>query len=268
MVNLFQGKTTTSQKLTDKQKYTRLAIKIIASIAMLSLFSLTLTAFAWGTADTTIYFVLLYPVLFITTILIIANIRFAYFLIIVTAIIYSTVLNRDIGEFFIFNNHNNALYLVLALPYFALLTLIPLTILYLTSISKHKMIFVTTAILVAISFPIFAIAERYNMNYSDNIFVDAEINDQGQVKLNCKPGFADTRTFIVTTNSSNIANQIKKYGEYYQGSYFLHNTTIKKNYRFSNLKSITLTKVDKNKIIPEPTWATDEIKGDISFLKP
>ena len=187
---------------------------------------------------------------------------FAYYLLL------ATLLNREIGNLFVFDSHNNILYLVLALPYFTLLTLLPLTTSYLTATSKHKRIFVTTAIIIAISFPTFAIAERYNMNYSDNIFIDAEITDQGQVKLNCKPGFADTRTFIVTTNSSKIADQIKKYGEYYQGSYFLHNTTIKKNYRFSNLKSVTLTKVDNNKIVPEMTWTTDEIKGDISFLKP
>ena len=178
------------------------------------------------------------------------------------------LLNRDIGDFFIFKSYNNALYLVLTLPYFTLLTLVPLTTSYLTAISKHKRIFVTTAIIIAFSFPTFAIAERYNINYSDNIFIDAEINCQGQVKLNCKPSFADTRTFIVTTNSSKIADQIKKYGEHYQGTYFLNNTTIKKNFRFSNLKSVTLTKVGNNKIVPELTWTTDDIRGDISFLIP
>jgi hypothetical protein len=106
------------------------------------------------------------------------------------------------------------------------------------------------------------------MTYSDNIFIDAEISDQGQVIFNCKPGFADTRTFIVTTNSSRIADQVKKFGEYYQGSYFLQNTTIKKDYRFSHLKSVTISKIGNNKTIPELTWTTDEIKGDVSFLKP
>ena len=47
-------------------------------------------------------------------------------------------------------------------------------------------------------------------NYSDNIFVDTEINQQGQGILNCKPGFTDTRTFIVTTNLKENCNLNKK----------------------------------------------------------
>jgi len=254
--------------LTDIQKRQRLAIKVLSVLGVLSLFSLTMTVFAWGIGDKTIYYLLLYPALIITTILLVANIRFAYFIIILFGLIYATLLNREIGKLFVFDSHNNILYLVLALPYFTLLTLIPLTISYLTEAAKHKKWLVSLALIIAIGFPFFAIAERYDMSYSDTVFVDAEINDQGQVTFNCKPGFADTRTFIVTTKSEKVADQIKKYGEYYQGSYFLHNTAIKKIFRFSKLKSITLTGIDTNKIVPELTWTADEIKGDVSFLEP
>jgi hypothetical protein len=164
------------QTLTEIPKRKRLAIKIISTIGVLSLFSLTMTALAWGTADTTIYFLLLYAVLFITTILIIANVRFAYFLIIVIAIIYAILLNREVGEFFVFNNYNKILYLVLALPYFALLTLVPLTTSYLSATAKHKKIFVTTALTIAIGFPGFAIGERYKMDYMSYAFIDAQIS--------------------------------------------------------------------------------------------
>jgi hypothetical protein len=105
--------------LSEIQKPNRLATKFISTVALLSLFSLTMTALAWGTAETTNYFLLLYPILLITTILIIANIRFAYFLIIAIAIAYATLLNREIGKFLVFDSHKDILYLVLALPYFA-----------------------------------------------------------------------------------------------------------------------------------------------------
>jgi hypothetical protein len=65
-----------------------------------------------------------------------------------------------------------------------------------------------------------------------------------------------------------IEKQIKKYGEYYQGSYLLQNTKIKKNFRFSKLQSITLTKIGDNKISPQLTWTINEIKGDVEFLQP
>jgi hypothetical protein len=65
-------------------------------------------------------------------------------------------------------------------------------------------------IIISVGIFTFSIADRFDKDYSDNIFVDAEINQQRQVILNCKPGFADTRTFIVTTNLKEIADQIKK----------------------------------------------------------
>ena len=122
--------------------------------------------------------------------------------------------------------------------------------------------------MVALGIFIFSIADRFDKDYSDNIFVDADIDKQGNVTLNCKPGFADTRTFTLTNNSKDFADQIKRYGEYYQGSYFLHSTTIKKNFRFSKLQTVTLTKIGDNKITPQLTWKIKEIKGDVDFLQP
>lgn len=252
----------------DIQKRRKLVIKIVNVIGLLSLFSFTITAFAWGTGEAIVYYLLLYPVLFITTILLIANVRFAYFVTIILALIYATLLNHQIGKLFVFDNHNYILYLVLALPYFTMLILVPLTTSYLTATSKHQNLLFKAAMIIAISFPIFAIAERYDTNYLNNIFIDAKINSHGQVMLRCNPSFADSRTFIVTTNSSKIADQIKKYGEFYQGSFFMHNSTVKMNYRFSNLKSITLIKVGNNQIVPAASWPINEVKGDVSFLTP
>jgi len=44
----------------------------------------------------------------------------------------------------------------------------------------------------------FSIDERFD--HSGNIFADTEINQQRQVKPNCKPALANTRTSIVTSN--------------------------------------------------------------------
>lgn len=256
------------QTLTDKQKRQRIAIIIVSIIGLLSSLSFTLTVFAWGTGDATIFYLLLYPAFFVTTILAVTKVRFAYFLTIIFAFIYAILLNREIGNYIIFRSDNDVLLLVLVLPYMAFLTLIPLTTIFLAAFARQKKLLVTASFIIAFGFPTFAIAERFNMNYSDQIFIDAEVNEKGQTKLNCKPSFADTRTFILTTKSPQIADQIKKYGEYYQGSYFLQNTEIKKNYRFNKLKSVTIIKIGENILNPQQTWTTNEIKGDASFLQP
>lgn len=229
---------------------------------------MTVTTFAWGVGDTTLLYHLIYPTFFLSTILIIAKRRLGYFLAFLTAFTYAILLTSEVGKYLIFNFHNSVLFWVLLLPYLTILTLIPLTIIFLTANFKFANTAKLASIILVIGFFIFSIADRFNKDYLDSIFVDAEINEQGQITLNCKPGFADSRTFIVTTSQKGIDEQIKKYGEFYQGSYFLQNTKIKKNFRFSKLQSVTLTKFGDNIISPQLTWTTKEIKGEVDFLQP
>ena len=229
---------------------------------------MTVTTFAWGVGDTTFLYLLLYPTFLLSTILIIAKVRLGYFLTLLTALTYAILLTNGVGKYLIFDFHNNVLFWVLLLPYLTFLTLIPLTVIFLTANFKFAKSLKLTSIILALGLFIFSIADRFNKDYSDNIFVDAEINKRGQITLNCKPGFADSRTFIVTTKMNGIEQQIIKYGEFYQGSYFLQNTRIEKNFRFSKLQSITMTKIGDHKISPQLTWTTNEIKGNTDFLQP
>ena len=231
-----------------KLRKLRLTIILTSIVGLLSFFSMTVMTFAWGVGDTTLFYLLLYPTFLLSTILIIAKVRVGYYLTLLTALTYSILLTSEVGKYLIFNFHNDVLFWVLLLPYLTFLALIPLTAIYLTDNNKF--------------------AKTFNKDYSDIIFVDAEISEQGHITLNCKPGFADSRTFIVTNDLKEIEEQIKKYGEFYQGSYFLQNTKIKKNFRFSKLQSITLTKIGDNIISPQLTWTTKEIKGDVNFLQP
>ena len=259
---------TTMDEQTKKLRQLRLTIILTSIIGLLSFFSMTVTTFAWGVGDNTLLYLLLYPTFLLSTILIIAKVRIGYYLTLVTALTYSILLTSEVGKYLIFNFHNNVLFWVLLLPYLTFLALIPLTAIFLTVSNKFAKTIKPITILLAIGIFIFSIAERFNNDYSDSFFVDAEINSLGQVTLNCKPGFADTRTFVVTTNQKGFDEQIKKYGEFYQGSYFLQNTKIKKNFRFSKLQSVTLTKIGDNKVLPELTWTTEKIKGDVDFLRP
>lgn len=259
---------TTMDEQTKKLRQLRPTIILTSIVGLLSFFSMTITTFAWGVGDTTLLYLLLYPTFLLSTILVIAKVRLGYFLTFLTAFTYAILLTSEVGKYLIFNFHNNVLFWVLLLPYLTFLTLIPLTAIFLTANFKFAKTVKLTSIILALGLFIFSIGERFNKDYSDNIFVDAEINKQGQITLNCKPGFADSRTFIVTTNLKEIEEQIKKYGEFYQGSYFLQNTKIEKNFRFSKLQSITLTKIGDNIISPQLTWTTKEIKGDVEFLQP
>ena len=229
---------------------------------------MTVAIFAWGAGDTTVLYLLLYPTFLLSTILIIAKVRIGYFLTLLTALTYAILLNSEVGEYLTFNFNNNILFWVLLFPYVTFLALIPLTIMLLALNSKFAETLRLTSILFAIGIFIFSIAERFNKDYVDSIFIDSEISELGYITLKCSPSFGDSRTFVVTTESKEFEEQIRKYGEFYQGSYFLQNTKIKKNFRFSRLQSITLTKIGDTIISPQLTCTTKEIKGDVNFLQP
>ena len=133
---------------------------------------------------------------------------------------------------------------------------------------EQKRIFQIGATAFSIGILIFAILDRQNQHYYDNIFIDAEISANGEIILNCKPGFADSRTFVVKTESKELEDQIKEFGEFYQGSYFLQNTRISKNFRFTELKSITIKQFGDNELKNHFTWTKEELNGSTEFLKP
>lgn len=256
------------KETTRKIKKIRLAIILISIVGLLSSFSITVTTFAYGIGDYTIPILLLYPTFVLSTILVIANVRLGYFLTLLTALTYSIMLTSEVGYFLVFNFQNSVLLVVLLLPYLAFLTLIPLTTAYLTQNIGQKKIFQLGSIVLSIGFFIFAIVDRQNKDYYGNIFIDAEIADSGEIILNCKPGFSDSRAFIIRTNSKELEDQIKEFGEFYQGSYFLQNTRISKNFRFTKLKSITIKQFGDKELKNHLTWTKEELNGDTEFLQP
>lgn len=252
--------------MTELQKQRKLII-IINVISLLCLLSITITNFAYGIGKSYYLFLILYPLFLVSTILIIAKVRFGIILTLLISIIYCVLLSNEVGRYFVFNS-TNYLFWVLVLPYLLFLITIPLTTDYLIGKIKFKNFAILISLITSFVFIIYPVFDRYNKTYTKNIFVDAEINKSGQIKLNCKPGFGDSRVFVLINNSNEFQNQIKKQGEYNQGSYFITNAIFKTNYRFSKLKSITITKINGIKVNPELTWKVDNINGDTDFLIP
>jgi hypothetical protein len=128
------------QEQTDKLKKLRLAIIIASIVGLLSFFSMTTTIFPYGNGDTTLLYLLRYPVLFVSTISTIAKVRSGFLLTLLTVLTYSILLTGEAGKYFIFDFHNNVLFWVLLLPYLTFLTLVQLTTTYLTitfHLQKH-----------------------------------------------------------------------------------------------------------------------------------
>lgn len=251
--------------ITEKKQ--RLVIKILCVTGLLSLFSLTMTTFTWGVGDYTIHFLILYPILFITTILVFANLTIAYYLTVFIAFSYLLLLNRDFGDLVIFKSHNAILYFVLGLPYFTMLFLILTVTVYLSREIRYRKVVFLTATLITATFPIYAVADRYNMNYSDSVFAEYKIHENGMVEITCKPQPSDTRQFLLTSNSQELATVAKQQGTFLI-DYYYANTGVKKNYQFKEFRSLTITRVKDIKLEKPLTWNADDIEGDVSFLSP
>ncbi len=254
--------------MTKIQKQLRLIIITANIILFLNLFSITITTFAYGIGKMTYLYLALYPLLGIATILAIVKLRLGFVFTLFISLIYCFLLTNNVGHYFVFNSSNYVLFWIIVLPYFLSISIIPLTIAYLSNKLKSKNLIIIVSLIICFSFIIYPIIDRYNKEYTDTIFIDAEINKSGFTILNCKPGFADSRNFVLTNNSNELQKQIKKYGEYYQGSYFLSNTTIRTHYKFDKLISVTIVEINNNKLNPELTWRTNKIKGETDFLTP
>ncbi len=254
--------------MTITQKQLRLIIIAINVLLLLSLYSITITTFAYGYGEMTYLYLVLYPLFLVSTILVIAKVRLGIILTFFTSIIYCFLLTTEVGRYFVFNSNNYVLFWILALPYLLFLITIPLTTTYLSDKIKFKNLLIIASFIISLCFIIYPIFDRYDKKYTNNIFVDAEINEIGLITLNCKPSFGDSRNFVLTNNSNEFQNQIKKYGEHYQGSYFLSNTIIRTNYKFDRLISITIIEFNNHKINSELTWKIDKIKGETDFLTP
>jgi hypothetical protein len=235
-------------------------------VGLLSLFSLTMTVFAWGTGDSTIYYLLFYPTLLLSTILTIAKVRFGFILTLVISICYIVLLTPEVGEYIIFKLDNVALFGVLFIPYLTFLVLTPLTVKYLTSNLKQGQLITKLSIALSFGFVLFAVLDRYDKDYRDNIFIELTLTDGNEAKLICKPGFADTREFKLSTDSKDLIETAKKQGDFLHGSYLISNVGIKKRFKFDKLVSVTITDFNGADLKNELTWEKDKLDGDISFL--
>jgi len=175
-------------------------------------------------------------------------------------------LTPDIGEFLIFKLDNLALFGVLLIPYLTLLVLTPLTIKYLTTNSKQGPLVLKLAIALSIGFLFYAVLDRYDKDYRDSIFIELTLTDGDEAKLVCRPGFADTRGFKISTDSRNLIEVAKKRGDFLHGSYLLSNVGITKRFKFDKLISVTITDLGGEDLNEKLTWDKEKLNGDTSFL--
>jgi hypothetical protein len=256
----------TTKDKVDTLKRTRLLIITISTVGLLSLFSPTMTVFAWGTGDSTIYYLLFYPILLLSTILTITKIRFGFILTLVLSICYIVLLTPEIGEYIIFKLDNIALFGVLFVPYLTFLVLTPLIVKYMTSNLRQGQLLTRLAIALSFGFVLFALFDRYDKDYRDNIFIELTLTFGNEAKLVCKPGFADTREFKLSTDSKELIETAKKQGDFLHGSYLISNVGIKKRFKFDKLVSVTITDFNGADLKNELTWEKDKLDGDVSFL--
>ena len=184
----------------------------------------------------------------------------------ILSICYLVLLTPEIGEYLIFKLDNFALFGVLFIPYLTFLILTPLTIKYLTLNSKQGQLIFRLSIVLSFSFFLYAVLDRYDKDYRDNIFIELTLTDESKAELICRPGFADTRKFKINTDSKDLIETAKKQGDFLQGSYLLSNVGITKRFKFDKLVSVTITDLDGADLKDDLTWEKSKLDGDISFL--
>ncbi|MFB2121579.1 hypothetical protein [Parapedobacter sp. 2B3] len=259
--------TETAEQLSKKSKILHLATILLGVVGILSITPVTITVFAYGLGYSGYIFSFAYLFLITSIFLIIAKTQLGYYLALIVSFTYIYQVIEEVEHFLIFERTNYPLAGILLFPYLVFLALILLCVIYLTTHLKYKRFYISTSLVVIMGIVLYPLVDGFNKNYYDNVFIMAEFTDQS-IELNVKPGFADSRSFTIVTSDKDIGKQIKEYGEYHQGSYLLMNVGIRKNFRYSTLRSITLYKFGDEKVVSKSKWSVTEMKGDLEFLVP
>jgi len=250
----------------NKLKRIRILIITASVVGLLSLLSLTITTFAWGNGSSTVYYLVLYPTLMLSTIFVVAKIRFGYVLALAVSICYALLLTPEVGEYLVFKTDNIALFGVLFIPYLTALVLVPLTATFLVFNSNQRLLISKLSIGLSVGFLLYAILDRYDEDYKHNIFIELTIIDNDSVKLICRPGFADIREFQMTTRSKNLIEIAKAQGNLLHNSYLISNAGITTHFKFNKFVSLTIIDLNGEKLDDNLTWECAKLIGDISFL--
>src|SRR5690606_24990431 len=175
---------------------------------------------------------------------------------------------KDVEKYLMFDIRSESLLYVLFLPFIGTVALLALIPHYLLRAKKFSKYVTYTAILLAGFILLLPIIRSFGGQYTHHLFIDAEITAQGKVILECRPHFGDSRSFILVSESPELAEAIKKHAEYFKGSYFIHDAVFQSNYRFEKLQSVELLKIGSKRLVNNYSWTTDKLQGTTAFLIP
>jgi len=251
-------------------KNAKLIIITISIIMLIALFPISITAFAYGMGSYTVTWLYmgLYPTLIVAIFLAIRNVNLGYYLLYFTALTYSILFLKDVEKYLMFDIRSESLLYVLFLPFIGTVALLALIPHYLLRAKKFSKYVTYTAILLAGFILLLPIISSFDGQYTHHLFIDAEITVQGKVILECRPHFGDSRSFILVSESPELAEAIKKHAEYFKGSYFIHDAVFQSNYRFEKLQSVELLKIGSKRLVNNYSWTTDKLQGTTAFLIP
>src|SRR5690606_27043478 len=131
---------------------------------------------------------------------------------------------------------------------------------YLVKPKKFSKYVTYGAILLAGLIFLLPVIRGFDGKYKQHLFIDAEITVQGKVILNCRPHFGDSRSFVLVSESPELAEVIKKHAEYFKGSYFIHDAVLQSNFRFDKLQSVELLKIGSKRLVNNYSWTTDKLQ--------
>jgi hypothetical protein len=250
------------QLLTVKQKRLRLIIIILNILALISVFTISIAVLAVSSKLPVPPYLLLYIILFISTILIIAKAKTGFLLTLVVAILFGLFLMGKVSEeLFFYKPGNYSIYNVLIVPLVLFLTLIPLTIKYLVHAYDLPKYLLYISIIFVLLFPSYILFDHLNKDYPYSVMAHVRFEKDGTMKITCTPG-PGTEEFYITSNSDELAEAVKTTAESYAGIYIISDLAIIKTFRFNTFHSLTIEEVNGKRLSNAVTIRAQAIQGE------
>lgn len=244
----------------------RKAIIIVSIVAHLIALFITTATMAYGFSSIAVPFLALYATFITSTILVVKKIRLGYFLTLLTATIYMILLTKEVGSLFTEIRHTLDLIFYL-LPYIAFQALILLSIAPLSAHEKVRKAARFISLIIIVACYTFIVIDRSDYKFPTHIDVKAKLTRGGKMTLLFLPPYSDTETISTTVKRKELAELTDKLGEPNNDMY--HSIAkITLNYRFSEIKSITILQIGGRELANPLTWTKEEIHGNLKELLP
>lgn len=241
----------------------RIIIQILTAILLLIGLSLSLTAIAWSINSNDLYFLFLFLGTLAGFILTFIDLKISLYTLSIISIFWLLKLAEDFGYYIVFKPNDFGFLFVIAAPILVSILLLIIS----SNLLFERKIFRSLVVGFSLLIPFYGIMMHANKTYEKKVFSEYYNIDSANYKAVFRKQPLDSRKFEISLDSEELRNLIKENATLVGDMYYFHNTKLRVQMNFSNIKEIELYQVSDFKLSEPIKWDISVLEESADFLK-